>query len=376
MIAQIPELTALINKIKVHMKSGCANFNVLVKLVAARADAEERFGQALKAACPDPPDKSDLLVAEFCEDMRVEGELHLKLAVELRTNVVTVLKNYSTTLTDRQKKLLGELKKSSEPFMKAADEVEKAKKAAEEANAKLAQTPGKKDLEKRAQKAREELTAKSERVDSLAAQFSNSQLPAIQTEFTDFDGSRLSTMQGAIRQIGRTRVAFAKALGQSSGGLIEKMEAFDGKGRSTRFVNRMFAGKDADEGDIDNAIAIALGDYRSDEPSDLQFHKGERIKLSSRHPSGWWIGEIGGRKGFLPKSFVSIPEEEQAGSIEYDETFVTLIEFHSPAAGFIELFPGDIVVVTSELNGVCAGKNLRTDKVGKFPLNAIDPGVN
>jgi hypothetical protein len=183
-------------------------------------------------------------------------------------------------------------------------------------------------------------------------------------------------MQGAIRQVGRTRGAFAKALGQSSGALIEKMEAFDGKGRSSRFVNRMFTGKATDEGDIDSPIAIALGDYRSDEPSDLQFHRGERMRLSSRHPSGWWIGEIAGRKGFLPKTFVSIPEEEQPGSVEYDETFVVGVEFRSTIAGFIELFPGDLVTVTSELNGTCTGKNLRTDKVGTFPFSAIDPGVN
>jgi hypothetical protein len=124
----------------------------------------------------------------------------------------------------------------------------------------------------------------------------------------------------------------------------------------------------------ENPLGIAIADYRSDEPRDLQFHRGEQIRFTSRHSCGWWIGEIEGRKGFVPTTFVTIPEEREVGSELYDETFVALRDCSaSEGPGWIDLLAGDIVLVTSELRGKCTGTNLRTRKRGFFPLSAVDP---
>jgi len=37
---------------------------------------------------------------------------------------------------------------------------------------------------------------------------------------------------------------------------------------------------------------------------DLSFHEGDNIKLINKHPSGWWEGELNGKIGFFPCTFV------------------------------------------------------------------------
>jgi hypothetical protein len=378
-MSAINDLASIVQRIKHRIKGGALNFMTLMKLLTARVEAEERFSQILKGSLSEAVDRSDPLLFEVFEDIRVESDLHLRYATELKNNVLTPMKTYSQAMADRQKKLLGQLKKDAEPLNKVWDEVDKAKRASEEAVAAAAKTPPPKreQLERKAQKARDEYQAKCDKADSVAIEFRHNCVPGLKAQFGEFDGSRLSTMQGAVRQFGRTRLLFSRTQIDASSSLLEKMEAFDGKGRSARYLIRAFDPKSTDEAEsAENPLAIAIADYRSDEPRDLQFRRGEQIRLASRHTCGWWIGEIEGRKGFVPKTFISIPEETETGTTEFDETFVVLREFSArEGPGFLDLLPGDIVLLTSEAQGRCVGKNLRTGKEGFFPLTAIDSTV-
>jgi hypothetical protein len=354
------------------------NFLTLLKLLTARAEAEERFAQILKTPLTEAIDRSDPLLTEIFEDLRVESELHLRYSTELKNNVINPMKTYSQAMADRQKKLLLQLKKDAEPLQKVLEDVDKAKRASDEAAAAVSKLPqGRREqLERKAQKAREELQAKSDKADAAALEFQRNCVPVLKSQFGEFDGGRLSTMQGGVRQFARIRLLFSRTQIDASSSLLEKMEAFDGKGRSSRYLVRAFDPKSTDEAeDAENPLAVAIADYRSDEPRDLQFLRGERIRLASRHTCGWWIGEIEGKKGFLPKTFISIPEETEMGASEFDETFVALQECHATdGPGFLDLLPGDIVLVTTEVQGRCSGTNLRTGKQGYFPLSAVDPG--
>jgi hypothetical protein len=376
-MSTITDLVSIVQRLKHRVKGGALNFGTLQKLLSARVEAEEKFSQMLKASLSEALDRSDPLLLEVSEDARVESELHLRYASELRANVLGPLKAYGQAMLEREKRLLGQLKRDAEPLARAWDELERARRAADEAAAAVPKVAAAKrePLEKRAQKARDELQARAERADGAAQEFHAQAMPPLQAAFGEFDGTRLSTMQGAIRQFGRTRLLCARAQFDASAGLLEKMEAFDGRGRSARYLNRMLAARDGDADDAESPIAVAVADYRSDEPRDLQFHRGEQIRLASRHSCGWWIGEADGKKGFVPKTFLSIPEEAEAAAEEYDETFIVVRECPGGGAGALELLPGDLVLVASELEKRCKGTNLRTGKTGVFPLSAIDPSA-
>ncbi|OCH84437.1 SH3-domain-containing protein [Obba rivulosa] len=52
--------------------------------------------------------------------------------------------------------------------------------------------------------------------------------------------------------------------------------------------------------------AEALYDYTSEDPGDLELQAGERVLVVERSSDDWWTGEIDGRKGLIPASYVKI----------------------------------------------------------------------
>jgi len=53
--------------------------------------------------------------------------------------------------------------------------------------------------------------------------------------------------------------------------------------------------------------AKALYDYDAENPDDLSFKEGEFINvLDQSDPSGWWEGELNGKRGFFPSNFVEL----------------------------------------------------------------------
>ncbi|KAI8328674.1 hypothetical protein BD560DRAFT_69329 [Blakeslea trispora] len=57
----------------------------------------------------------------------------------------------------------------------------------------------------------------------------------------------------------------------------------------------------------DMSVVVAKFDFRSNEPSDLSFSKGDHIIVLKRLESreSWWEGEIGDRRGFFPANYTT-----------------------------------------------------------------------
>jgi len=52
--------------------------------------------------------------------------------------------------------------------------------------------------------------------------------------------------------------------------------------------------------------AEALYDYTSEEASDLHLREGERVLVTEKTSSDWWTGEVDGRSGLFPVSYVKL----------------------------------------------------------------------
>jgi hypothetical protein len=52
------------------------------------------------------------------------------------------------------------------------------------------------------------------------------------------------------------------------------------------------------------AQAVANYDYAGRSDRELSFKKGQRISVFQRQESGWWVGEVEGKRGLFPGSFV------------------------------------------------------------------------
>ncbi len=51
-------------------------------------------------------------------------------------------------------------------------------------------------------------------------------------------------------------------------------------------------------------VAIALYDYSARSDKELDFKKGQQFQIIEKFASGWWIGEINGKRGVFPGSYV------------------------------------------------------------------------
>jgi SH3 domain len=49
---------------------------------------------------------------------------------------------------------------------------------------------------------------------------------------------------------------------------------------------------------------IAKYDYEPEIPNYLPFAAGQLIKIIRKHPSGWWDGELAGRRGWFPSNYL------------------------------------------------------------------------
>lgn len=58
--------------------------------------------------------------------------------------------------------------------------------------------------------------------------------------------------------------------------------------------------------------ARALFDYTAQDDTEIGFQTGDIITIISSHESGWWTGEINGRKGMFPAPYVSVITGETA----------------------------------------------------------------
>ncbi|KAJ3260524.1 hypothetical protein HK103_000666 [Boothiomyces macroporosus] len=53
---------------------------------------------------------------------------------------------------------------------------------------------------------------------------------------------------------------------------------------------------------------VAIYDYESTDQQSLSFKKGDSIRVITRLPSGWWMGELDGKRGWFPSNYVTLPE--------------------------------------------------------------------
>lgn len=49
---------------------------------------------------------------------------------------------------------------------------------------------------------------------------------------------------------------------------------------------------------------IAKYEYEPESPNYLPFSAGQLIKIIRKHPSGWWDGELAGRRGWFPSNYL------------------------------------------------------------------------
>lgn len=144
-------------------------------------------------------------------------------------------------------------------------------------------------------------------------------------------------------------------------------------------------------------MAIALYDFETEEPSDLPFRAGDKIKILTMD-NEWWTGELNGRTGSFPCNYVEISSANAVAATAAATTTAAnaaaanananttaeaekprlmdgrceaLYEFVAQGPDELSFKQGEILYVTGELNGWYLGKSVDGARVGIFPANYV-----
>ncbi|CAL1283273.1 unnamed protein product [Larinioides sclopetarius] len=116
--------------------------------------------------------------------------------------------------------------------------------------------------------------------------------------------------------------------------------------------------------------AKALYPYEAKVPGDLTFKKGDVIILRKRVDQNWFYGELGGKSGFVPASFVQvvvpIPSHVPQCKALYDFQISSSEEKDCLTFG-----KGDILTVIRRIDDHWAEGKLR-DRIGIFPISFVE----
>jgi hypothetical protein len=368
------ELLTVFSRIRNRVKTGDNNYQTLLKVLSARADAEDKIASIIKQVAAEPVDKEDQLLCDLMEDFRSEADEHTKFGNDIRTLIISPLKMFGAGMVDRAKKFMTVLKKDEQALSKAMDDLEKAKRAVEgQAVVERSQGPGVKSDPRKMAKLQSDLDAKIKKADEVSTQIKSSTLADHHSGFAELDGNRLATMQGSIRKLGKLRMDLAKKKRDQTVDLLGKVDEFDGKGRSERYVKTVFGSKPNEQINANaRPFGVVISDYRSEDPTDLRLVRGDRIRVLSQHSSGWWMGETeDGRKGHFPRTFVELPGDRPP-DIPIEATFLVVEDYQKPKG--LKLLAGDLAYVDhfDRRSKLAAGTNLRTGQKGTFEMDVLE----
>lgn len=368
----IDDLLEIFSRMKTRVKHGSSNYNLMKDIIVKRAEAEEKFSDTLKSICSEKHDEDDTLLKNFIDFLKKEAEEHLTLAQKLKSELITPHAHFSKTLKDNKKQMTGLIDKETAKLTKVESEVKKHKKNLDDQVAKSKSLSGAKleAMHKKTQKLAEEYNKSIVTAQNTTESVNATSLPFILSQFKQYDSSRLNEMQFSSTQFGKLSIDQYSKLNSLVFQMQQTATYYNATDKSKRYASRIIDTDTVDElKEEESIIVIAIADYVSNEEYDLEFTRGDVIKVSSQSNSGWWEGSIGDRRGFFPSTYVMFPNNDDPTAV--GAVCLVADDYRAEDQKQVNLLSGDLVYVDRVKNGICYGKNLRTEKEGTFPLQRI-----
>jgi len=373
-MASAPELMTIFQRISSRVEEGTESYNSLSKIIVRRAEVEDKIAELLKSLIPEKTDPNDPLLSAVVEEIKQEISIHTAFAGEIRNKLIVHNTRYMATLKENQKKIENSLKHHQSNIGKYITDLDKMKKDIDSNMAKLQSLPPNKkpSQEQYIQKIVGQMKLKQDELNKEVMKLHQGAIPMLHKDFSEFDSGRLLKMQAGITQMYTLLNYALEAKSVHSKSLLTKMNNFDGTDKSQRFVTRAFDPTVKSLNDETDLYVFAIEDYKSEDPGDLSFVRGDKILVLAQHQSGWWDGKIGDKKGLFPNSFVKLPTQEVTKNEPIGAVFLCVKDYEAAGGGEISLLSGDLVYVDYVIKERCSGRNIRTGKRGYFPLSVLE----
>lgn len=371
------DLVTIFDRILDRVNKGSENYMTITNYIIRRAEAEEKISSILKSIIPPQYDKTDPITKSFMLNLQNEVDSHTAMIESIQKELIERNNSYTKTMNDRQRSIKSQVEKAKNKAQKAITSTMKAQREVEVQKSKLKDLSGKQlnTQNEYVRRAMLDYQNKSREEVDESLKISAGEIPNIYREFSDFDSLRLRKLHGLTLAFNQLKKNCCCSIIDESKSLEFKLNGFDPVDRSGRYVKRVFdtsidVVQEDEEIDI---YAVAISDYRSADSRDLQFFRGERIKILSQHSSGWYEGVIDdNRRGFFPKTFVILPGDLETRKDAIGAVLLVTKDYNGPNRSDIPLLDGDLVFVDYCSKERCSGKNLRNNQRGYFPLNCLE----
>ncbi|KAK8866268.1 hypothetical protein M9Y10_009227 [Tritrichomonas musculus] len=373
------ELVIIFDRILNRVNQGAENYTCISNYIARRVEAEEKIISILKGIIPEKYDKNDPITKTFMQNLQEEIDNHDSLSKNIRNELVNKNTPYMRTMNEKQRAIRAQVEKAKNRAQKAISNTLKAQREVDLQKSKC------KDLTARqlesqnanVRKAIQEYQNKSREEVDESLKISSSDIPVIYREFSDFDSLRLRKLHGLTLSFNQLKKESHKMIINSCDALEFKLNGFDPVDRSKRYIRRVYDTTiDVVQEDEDIEVyATAIADYRSNDPRDLHFVRGEKIKILNQHSSGWYEGQIENRRGYFPNTFVIYPGDLEMRKDPIGAVCLVTDDFEGPNRSDIKLLDGDLVYVDYCSKERCSGTNLRNNKRGYFPLSCLETRI-
>jgi hypothetical protein len=367
------ELVTICQNLTAQIENGPENFTTIANLISRRADLEMRFSAMLKEIIPPMEERTDRLTTSFLEELGNEVTQHANFAALLKSKIVNPMNNCIVTQKEKQRNINAMIKKELEGAKKISRQIEAAQKEIDILTERVNQAPQKADsFRHKLQRANLELQQQVQNEMKVTTKAQAQSIPIIHQQFSDFEAGRLLKEQQTIVAFENLRMKHHEAIDAEAIRLKTRVMNVDAADVSKRYVSKLFDPNTTSLKEEDEpTFVIAIADYHSTEPRDLQFRRGEEIKVTVQHKSGWWEGELNGKVGVFPRSFVMKPGDQDT-SDKIGAVFLVIKDHVPERAGELKLLAGDLVYVDYVQKGRCSGTNLRDKKRGYFPLETLE----
>ena len=372
-MASAPNLLSVYQRISKRIETGTIQFNNISKLFMKRIEVYEKTARMLQDLLQLEIDKTDSLEVSIMDEINKESQMQEMMAKQLKDQILIPQKDVSNQLIKSRKELDKSLWKQMKTLKKVVDKCDQSLNALEqEKKAKTTNKNAKPEvIEQRIAKLNEEYRKNLNESEKVAANFQSTEMPTIHANFLKYDQTRMSSMQRYCIVYIDLKKKLVEAQGEAFNKMYSTYMAYDANDRSNRYVARCFDPKLAEKPENEETYVVAISDYRSEQPTDLTFQRGDKIKVLLQHSSGWWDGELNGVKGTFPMTYVMFPDKKDPNGDIVSAYFVIDNNFKPTVSLELELAAGDLVYVDYIKNGKCNGKNMRTGKRGNFPVSLL-----
>ena len=372
------ELITIFDRISQRIDVGSDSLVVLNKIMQKRGEIEEKFAELLRSCIPEKFDKTDPILVSLCENINIQAKMHSQFANEVKGRITVPLSRFSTTNMEKKKQLQNTVSRLRSQVSSTQKSHDNAMRDLEQEKAKLQTLPPNKQAsqQQKIQKLAIQAKNKSDEVNKTIMHLHQASIPSLHTDFSDFDSQRLQKMQQSVASLASLTKFIDESDMKQAMILSTKISNFDGADRSSRYVQRAFDPNSSTLADETDMYVYAIENYNSEDPHDLQFVRGDKIKVLQQHNSGWWDGELNGKRGLFPRTFVCVRSgQEKSKSEPIGAVFLCNHDFNGSSGGEIKLLSGDLVYVDSHIGSKCSGQNLRTRARGFFPIDVLESKI-